>query len=405
MIVVGGGAIGLAISWKAASLGAKVRLVDPAPGSGASGMAAGMLAPVTELHYGEEDLLALNLASSELYPEWVAELERFSGAATGFRPCGTMMVARDRDDNLALEELFRFQAKLALKVDRLTGPEARSLEPALASNTRGAILIEGDHQIDPAMLTAALRIACEKSGVDFVVDRAAALTLDGELRTESGEDLNADVVVLAAGAASATIEGVGELLPIRPVKGQLVELRTEPNELPIDRNVRGLDVYLVPRADGRLVIGATVEEKGWDQSATAGAVHDLLHDAYELVPDVAEMTFSGVRVGFRPGTPTMLRCLGRLSEHVIVATGHFRNGILLTPITGDTIAQSCLHGDRGGIDRSIRSISSSPEERVSIMKLVVNGETHGPGGRNEHRRGRGADTWDGRCSQRRGRRR
>lgn len=351
LLIVGGGTIGLGIAWRAARAGLSVTVLDPRPASGASSVAAGMLAPVTELHYGEEALLRLNLDSSELYPGWVGELEEASGLPTGYRPSGTVMIARDADDNVALQEVFNFQQSLGLQVERLSARECRRLEPALAPSVRGGIHVEGDHQVDPRALLDALQRACERAGVVTIERQGVELMRLPErvtgVRTDDGQILGAGAIVLAMGAWTPLLEGVPEgLLPIRPVKGQLLHLTPLDDPTPMQRNLRGADVYMVPRADGRLVVGATVEERGFDTTVTAGAVYTLLRDAYELVPSVIEMELSATISALRPGTPDNAPLIGPADlPGLFIATGHFRNGILLTPVTAEAAVGWLVDGD------------------------------------------------------------
>jgi glycine oxidase len=344
VVVVGGGAIGLSIAWRAALAGSQVTLIDAEPERRATLAAAGMLAPVTEVHYGEEELLQLNLLSAAIYPEFIAELEDLTGMDTGYRRSGTMLVARDGDENAALDELFAFQLRLGLEVKRLRASECRAEEPALARTVRGGILVEGDHQIDNRALAGALAEACRSSGVDLVRAEVRSVESEGDrvsgVRLADGSSIPSGQVVLAAGAWISAIEGLPDdvVPPVRPVKGQLLHLRgTVP---PVRRNIRGLDVYLVARPDGRVVVGATVEEQGLDSRVTAEAVYTLLRDAYELVPGIVDLEFVETVVGFRPGTPDNAPIIGGTAiEGLIFATGHYRNGILLTPITGRAVAE------------------------------------------------------------------
>jgi glycine oxidase len=349
--VVGGGAIGLGIAWRAALAGMTVTLVDEAPGRGASWAAAGMLAPVTEVHYGEQALLQLNLAAAARWPGFAAELEEASGQPVGYRPGGTLAVARDADDNAALEDLYQFQLRCGLEVERLRSRECRQLEPGLAPSIRGGVLAPGDHQVDNRALVEALLAACQRAGVRLVEARATGLTVEGDRVTgvvlAGGERLTAGMVVLAAGCWSGGLGGLaGEVLaPVRPVKGQLLYLRGPADRPLCSRNVRGLEVYVVPRGDGRVVVGATVEEQGFDTRVTAGAVHDLLRAAMELLPDAAELELVETVVGLRPGSPDNAPLLGPAGpEGLVVATGHYRNGILNTPTTADTIAELLATG-------------------------------------------------------------
>ena len=351
VVVVGGGVIGLGIAWRAAQAGMGVTVVDPSPGRGASWAAAGMLAPVTEVHYGEQALLRLNLAAAERWPGFAAELEEAAGTQVGYRRCGTLTVARDTDDNAAIEDLYRFQLGCGLEVERLRSRDCRRLEPGLAPSVRGGVLAPGDHQVDNRAMAGALLTACERAGVRLRADRASGLRLDGERVTgvtvAGGASLAAATVVLAAGCWSRELDGVPpELLPpVRPVKGQLLQLRGPAAEPLCRRNVRGLEVYVVPRADGRVVVGATVEEQGFDTRVTAGAVHELLLAAFELLPDVTELELVETVAGLRPGSPDNAPLLGPAGvDGLVVATGHYRNGILLAPVTAEAMAELLVDG-------------------------------------------------------------
>ena len=350
-VVVGGGVIGLAIAWRAAGAGMTVSVVDETPGQGASWAAAGMLAPVTEVHSGERPLLGLNLAAAGRWPAFAAEVEVASGHPVGYRPGGTLAVARDADDNAALEDLYRFQRRCGLEVERLRSRECRQLEPGLAPGIRGGVLAAGDHQVDNRALVQALLIACRRAGVRLLEGRVAELATEGDRVTgvvlAGGTRLSAAAVVLAAGCWSGGLGGLAAeaLPPVRPVKGQLLYLRGPAGEPLCSRNVRGLEVYVVPRGDGRVVVGATVEEQGFDTRVTAGAVHDLLRAATELLPVVAELELAETVVGLRPGSPDNAPMLGPAGpEGLVVATGHYRNGILLTPVTADAIAELLATG-------------------------------------------------------------
>jgi glycine oxidase len=306
-----------------------------------------MLAPVTEVHYGEEPLLALNLDSARRWPAFAAELEAAAGMAVGYRDDGTLAVAVHDDDLRALDALVRFQAQLGLPVERCRSSACRELEPALTPRIRGGAFVAGDHQVEPRALTRALQRACEDRGVEFRRQPAVAVTAGPRTRLDAGDELASDVVVVAAGCWSRALVDV----PVRPVKGQILRLRGDVAAL-LTRTIRGLSegvsVYLVPRADGELVVGATVEERGFDAAVTAGAVRELLDAAAQLLPGVAELELAEARAGLRPGTPDNAPILGPAPglENVLLATGHFRNGILLTPVTADTIADLVLTGER-----------------------------------------------------------
>lgn len=357
VLVIGGGIIGLVTAWRAAQRGFDTALVDPEPGGGAAQVAAGMLAAVTELHYGEETLLGLNLASARRYPDFAAELTEATGQDLGYRRCGTLAVALDADDRAHLRELHALQSRSGLDSEWLTGRECRRLEPMLAPGVRGGLRIDGDHQIDPRRLAAALVTACERAGVrvhrawaerlTVVRDRAAGVV------TTDGTELGAGQVVLAGGSLSGRLAGVPDdvLPPVRPVKGQVLRLTVPRRFAPfLNRTVRavvrGSHLYLVPRENGELVVGATSEELGWDTTVTAGGVYELLRDAHELVPGITELPLTETRAGLRPGSPDNAPLLGPTAlDGLSLATGHFRNGVLLTPVTGDAMAHVLATGE------------------------------------------------------------
>ncbi|MFJ8080622.1 glycine oxidase ThiO [Streptomyces sp. NPDC096205] len=357
VLVVGGGIIGLVTAWRAAERGLATAVVDPEPGGGAAQVAAGMLAAVTELHYGEQTLLGLNLASARRYPEFAAELTDLTGHDLGYRQCGTLAVALDADDRAHLRELHALQQQSGLDSQWLSGRECRRLEPMLAPGVRGGLRVDGDHQIDPRRLAAALVTACERAGVVVHRDWAEKLTVVREraagVVTRAGALLEAGQVVLAAGSLSGRLAGVPDdvLPPVRPVKGQVLRLTVPQRYAPfLNRTVRavvrGSQVYLVPRENGELVVGATSEELGWDTTVTAGGVYELLRDAHELVPGITELPLTETRAGLRPGSPDNAPLLGPTElDGLLLATGHYRNGVLLTPVTGDAMAHVLTTGE------------------------------------------------------------
>ncbi|HUR75037.1 MAG TPA: glycine oxidase ThiO, partial [Sporichthya sp.] len=333
---------------------------DPAPGSGASTVAAGMLAPVTEAHYTEQALLRLTLDSAARWPALAAELLDSTGIDPAYRETGTVLAAADGSDLAMAEELYAFQRSLGLDVDRLSGRELRGLEPMLAPGVRGGLFVAGDHQVDPRRLIHALLEASRGAGVQVRPERVAAVQVAGDRATgvvmADGSRLGAGQVLLAAGCWTGAIDGVppGVLPTVRPVKGQLLRLRVPVGPYPAERpflhhNLRGIvsggSVYLVPRADGELVLGATMEEQGFDTTVTAGAVYELLRDAREILPGISELAVTETQAGLRPATADNMPVLGATSlPGLVLATGHFRNGILLAPVTGDAVA-AVLAGD------------------------------------------------------------
>ncbi|MFH8497988.1 glycine oxidase ThiO [Streptomyces coeruleorubidus] len=357
VLVIGGGIIGLVTAWRAAQRGLATAVVDPEPGGGAAQVAAGMLAAVTELHYGEQTLLGLNLASARRYPDFAAELTEQTGHDLGYRRCGTLAVALDADDRAHLRELHTLQQRSGLESQWLSGRECRRLEPMLAPGVRGGLRVDGDHQIDPRRLAGALVTACERAGVVFHRVWAERLTVVRDratgVVTDDGTALEAGQVVLAGGSLSGRLAGVPEdvLPPVRPVKGQVVRLTMPRRHGPflsrtVRAVVRGSHVYLVPRESGELVIGATSEELGWDTTVTAGGVYELLRDAHELVPGLTELPLTETRAGLRPGSPDNAPLLGPTGlEGLLLATGHYRNGVLLTPVTGDAMAHVLATGE------------------------------------------------------------
>ncbi|MDH6627105.1 glycine oxidase [Streptomyces sp. LBL] len=357
VLVVGGGIIGVVTAWRAAQRGFATTVVDPEPGGGAAQVAAGMLAPVTELHYGEQTLLGLNLESARRYPDFAAELTDLSGHDLGYRRSGTLAVALDADDRAHLRELHALQRQSGLDSEWLSGRECRRLEPMLAPGVRGGLRVDGDHQIDPRRLVAALVVACERAGVVFHRSWARRLSVVREravgVVTPEGVALGAGQVVLAGGSLSGRLAGVPQdvLPPVRPVKGQVLRLTVPERYAPflsrtVRAVVRGSQVYLVPRENGELVVGATSEELGWDTTVTAGGVYELLRDAHELVPGITELPLTETRAGLRPGSPDNAPLLGPSAlDGLLLATGHYRNGVLLTPVTGDTLAHALVCGE------------------------------------------------------------
>jgi glycine oxidase len=346
--VIGAGIVGLAVAWRARARGLSVAVLERArAGAGASWVAAGMLAPVAEVEFGEHGrrVLELGLRSAAMWPRFAHELERASGVELQLQRTGTLMVAYDDDEARELERQLELRHSLGLRALRLRASQAREREPALAPVMRLGLEAPDDHSLDPRLALAALRAACEREGVE-IRERAPVdgLAVEGErvvgvLGVEGL--LAARQVVVAAGSWSAQLDGLppGACVPVRPVKGQIMLLRDPAGPGLLSRAVRYTGGYLVPRGDGRYVLGGTVEERGFDPQPTAGAVYELLRRAHELVPGVSELELLELNVGYRPGTPDNAPIVGRGSlEGLIWATGHYRNGILLTPLTAELVA-------------------------------------------------------------------
>jgi glycine oxidase len=347
-IFVGGGVIGLSCAWRAARDGARVAVLERAePPAGATRVAAGMLAPVGELSFGEPELLEMTLAAARLYPDFVAELEAATGVATGYARTGALHVALDPDEAAQLRRVHELQRSLELGAEWLAPRRCRELEPGLSPSFNGGVHAPGEAAIDPRALTRALVGALASVGAELRTGcEVVGGLFDGErlvgVRTAAGEELRAGTVVLASGAWAGAAEWLPEHArpPVRPVKGEVLELRGRDGAgAPCERIVCSERVYLVPRPDGRLIVGATVEERGFDTTVSAGGVLELLREAYRLLPEVAEMELVDAIAGLRPGTPDNLPLVGPGAiDGLLLATGHFRNGILLAPLTADAIA-------------------------------------------------------------------
>jgi glycine oxidase len=343
VVVIGAGIVGLACAWRAAQAGLSVLVLDRgAPAPGASAAAAGMLAPVTEAEFGEEALLRLNLEGAAAWPAFAAELSQASEVDLGYRPSGALVVAADRDDAEELRRLHALQTSLGLDAEWLSGHDCRKLEPGLSPRVPAGVLAPHDGAVDPRAVLRALRVALE----DLHVEVASAVEVTGfeessaaiaGLNTSDGR-VPARRVVVAAGAWSAGL-GADWAPPVRPVKGQILRLSGPARPLLAERVVRTPRCYIVCRDNGEIVIGATVEERGFDTSVTAGAVHRLLEAAWEVLPDIEERELVETRAALRPGTPDNGPVIGAAGPAGLLwATGHHRNGVLLAPITGTAIA-------------------------------------------------------------------
>jgi glycine oxidase len=358
--VIGAGVIGLGIAWRLAARGASVAVFDrAAAGSGASHAAAGMLAACSEAEPGEEALVALGREAQARWPAFAAKLLQASGIDVELRTEGTLVVALTADDQSRLHHQLAFQQQLGLPLKWISAAETRRREPHLAGKLAGAVFSPEDHQVDNRKLAAALRIAAEAAGARIHEHQpveaisSTGSRVDGIVLAD-GSKVAADVVVLAAGAWSRTIAGIPSELrpPVRPIKGQMLSLRMDRATPLVTHVLWAPGAYLVPRLDGRLLIGATVEEKGYDAALTAGGVLTLLEAAWRVVPAVEELPIDEMWVGHRPGSRDDAPILGNGPLNgLIYATGHHRNGILLTPVTADAIAGLVLDGE---VDPAIR---------------------------------------------------
>jgi glycine oxidase len=351
-VIIGAGVMGLGIAWRLAQAGCPVTVYDrAAAGHGASWAAAGMLAAAVETEPGEEELLALTLESQRRWPDFAHEVEAASGISVGYREEGTIVVALTRDDAEQLRHTYDFQKGLGLELEWLSGAEARRREPHLRAGVSGAVFSPRDHQVENRRLASALAKAARGAGVvlhehqpvrqvEIIGNHASGVV------TDRGCD-PAELVILAAGAWSRDIAGIppAHLPPVRPIKGQMLALRMDP-AAPLLRHVIWLPRgYLVPRQNGRLVVGATVEERGFDDTLTAGGLLALLEGAWRAVPAIEELPIAETWVGFRPGSRDDAPMLGPSGiDGLVVATGHHRNGILLTPLTVEAVSAYVLTG-------------------------------------------------------------
>jgi glycine oxidase len=350
--IVGAGVVGLGIAWRLAQRGARVTVFDRGTaGAGASHAAAGMLAACAEAEPGEEALVALGRLAQAAWPAFAAELEQATGVDVELRCEGTLVVALTADDQARLRHQLAFQHSLGLPLEWISGLEARRREPHLAA-LAGAVFSPEDHQVDNRKVVAALRAAAMAAGVAIREHVAVESVLVSHGRAAGvhladGSDVDAATVVIAAGAWSRAIGGIPAPLlpPVRPVKGQTLALRMDPAAPLLSHVVWGSNVYMVPRRDGRLILGATVEEKGFDTALTAGGVLSLLEAAWRIVPAIEELPIDEMWVGHRPGSRDDAPILGPGPlDGLVYATGHHRNGILLAPVTAEHIARLVLDG-------------------------------------------------------------
>lgn len=356
VVVVGAGVIGLSCAWELARSGAGVTVVGTGGPPPASDVAAGMLAAVTEAHFTEPDLASANVSSLSMWPGFAADVEAASGKEVGLETAGTYVVGSDPADREALMRLGNFVASLGLRAEWVGSRELRREEPLVSPSVRGALFAPGDYSVNNRWLRSALLAACVSRGVELVAETAEALTtragVISGVSMAGGRELGAEAVVLAAGAWSASLRGVPAELAsaLRPVKGHILRLRpTERAGTPpllghtLRALVAGRPAYLVPRRGGEIVVGATSEERGFDERVEAGAVGDLLADARTVLPAVEHCELAEIAVGFRPGSFDNLPLVGAMGpQGLVVACGHYRNGILLAPLTAKMVAETIM---------------------------------------------------------------
>ncbi len=354
IVIIGGGICGLSIGWRLAQAGSDVTVLErDVAGRGATWAAAGMLASRVEAEHGEEWQLPLLLESRAMWRGFAAELEQASGRSVEYRDHGTIVVALDRDDREELEHRFDYLSRFGVELELLTGVEARRREPHLSRAVSSAIYSPLDHQVENRKAVEALKAAFISAGgvLREGAEVSAIVTAAGRATGVAigDEEIAAEAVVLAAGPWSRNIGGLPEAVrpKIRPVKGQMLALQMPPGAPLIDHVVWGpRSIYMVPRNDGRLVIGATVEEMGFDTELTAGGMLHLLRYGYEVLPGIYDLALVETWAGLRPTSRDDAPILGPAAlDGLVMATGHHRNGILLAPITAELISRYLLKGE------------------------------------------------------------
>lgn len=340
--MVGGGLAGLSAAWALAREGAEVVVLD-AGGERppAAAVAAGMVAPVGEVSWGEERQLPAALAAARAWPDFARELGAEAGVEVPYRRCGSIQVALDRDEAGELDRRHRLHQRLGLEARVLLPSECRQLEPGLATAVTGGVEVPGEAEVDPRALLDALRAAAGSAGARLFPGRVR--TVDpgsGRIELEDGDSLDCEGVVLAAGAWAGPESLGGEMrLPVRPVAGEILRLRARPDAMPCQRIIVTERLYIVPRKSGEVVVGATVEERGFDLGVSAGGVHELLREAYRTVPELVELEFVEAAAGLRPGTPDNAPIIGAVAGGPVIAVcGLYRHGVLLAPLLGPAVA-------------------------------------------------------------------
>ncbi len=349
-IVIGGGIMGLAIGWRLLREGAGHVVIfeaGEAARSSAAWVAAGMLSPRAEAGFEDMDIYEEGLQSLDLYPQFLDELREDAGELVPIIDrCGTLVLATNADEARELTRQYDFRNRMGIPVERLSGDEAREQEPLLSTKVSAALWLEKDAQINNRSLCLALKEAflkrggslherCKISEIVIKNDKATGIRF-------GSEELDAQSITIAAGAWSSKISGIIPAIPVRPVKGQMIGLRMTP-QVQLKQTVRTPRVYLVPKDDGRLLVGATAEEAGFDQRIIAGNIMELLHFAWEIVPAIYELEMEETLASFRPATRNHRAIVGiSETENLYYATGHWRHGILMAPLTSYTISREIL---------------------------------------------------------------
>jgi glycine oxidase len=340
--IAGGGLIGAAIAFELARASLQVALFDrQQPGEGSSWAAAGILSPAPE-NSGMISTVPLGRASLQLYPEFVAAVEEISGQNAGYRACGTLEALFSSDPQEKLSTIIALHHGLGLKAEPLSAEDAREMEPALSPELEAAVFRPNEACVDNRALTKAVLAAAESSGVKiFATSNVQSIAKDGGRCAGflvNGEKVQSRWSIIAAGCRSAEIEGAAQYAPVRPAKGQMIALRAK--DLSIERVLWSDHVYLVPRNDGRILAGATVEYVGFDKNVTVGGVQKIIAGALQLAPALADAQIEETWAGLRPDSPDHLPIIGPTDlDGLLIATGHFRSGILLAPITAQLIRE------------------------------------------------------------------
>jgi glycine oxidase len=352
VVIAGGGLIGCAIALELSQNGLRVALFDAQdPGLEASWASAGILSPAPE-NSAMISMVPIGKGSLAMYSAFIAELEELSGIDTGYRAKGTIEAIFSNHAREELSTIVALHRGLGLSAEAISAKEARELEPALSDALEAAVLRPDEASVDNRLLAKALLEAAKRSGAEIHAGAAVQSIWREGSRSNgaivAGEKVAAKHTIVAAGCFSCRIAGAEPYAPVRPAKGQMVSLRSDSAQ--IERVLWSERVYLVPRNDGRILAGATVEHVGYDKTVTAGGVRTNLDAAIELAPALANARIEETWAGLRPDTPDHLPILGPTDvEGLLMATGHYRSGVLLTPITAKLMSEFVM-GKTASID-------------------------------------------------------